>query len=95
MIGAPPHVTYAAVTRIPNDMCEYDVAGGFIGRPVELKHRLSPKAPQPVVLWRAGQRAVEMTQRLVRAAKVKRCLGALQGAGEAGFFAHTSRRFLR
>src|SRR3984957_18770140 len=35
VIGAPPHVTYAAVTRIPNDMCEYDVAGGFIGRPVE------------------------------------------------------------
>ena len=37
VIGArTPHVTYAAVTRIPNDMCEYDVAGGFIGRPVEL-----------------------------------------------------------
>ena len=36
VIGAPPHVTYAAVTRIPNDMCEYDVAGGLVGRPVEL-----------------------------------------------------------
>ncbi len=36
VIGAPPHVTYTAVTRIPNDMCEYDVAGGLIGRPVEL-----------------------------------------------------------
>jgi UbiD family decarboxylase len=36
VIGAPPHVTYAAVTRIPNDMCEYDVAGGMIGRPVDL-----------------------------------------------------------
>ena len=36
VIGAPPHVTYTAVTRIPNDMCEYDVAGGLIGRPIEL-----------------------------------------------------------
>src|ERR1043166_8503672 len=29
--GAPPHVSYTAVTRIPNDMCEYDVAGGLVG----------------------------------------------------------------
>ncbi len=36
VIGAPPHVTYTAVTRIPNDMCEYDVAGGLIGQPIEL-----------------------------------------------------------
>src|SRR5262245_20255552 len=33
---APPHVTYTAVTRIPNDMCEYDVAGGLVGHPVEV-----------------------------------------------------------
>src|SRR5262249_56002368 len=31
VIGGPPHVTYAAVTRIPNDMCEYDVARGMAG----------------------------------------------------------------
>jgi 4-hydroxy-3-polyprenylbenzoate decarboxylase len=36
VIGAPPHISYTAVTRIPNDMCEYDVAGGMIGKPVEL-----------------------------------------------------------
>ncbi|MGE5538473.1 MAG: UbiD family decarboxylase [Gemmatimonas sp.] len=36
VIGAPPHVTYTAVTRIPNEMCEYDVAGALVGRPVEL-----------------------------------------------------------
>jgi UbiD family decarboxylase len=36
VIGAPPHVTYTAVTRIPNDMCEYDVAGGLVGHPVEI-----------------------------------------------------------
>ena len=36
VIGAPPHVTYAAVTRIPNDVCEYDVAGGMSGNAVEL-----------------------------------------------------------
>jgi 4-hydroxy-3-polyprenylbenzoate decarboxylase len=36
VIGAPPHVTYAAVTRVPNDMCEYDVAGALIGQPIEL-----------------------------------------------------------
>ena len=36
VVGVPPHVSYAAVTRIPNDMCEYDVAGGFVGRPLEL-----------------------------------------------------------
>jgi 4-hydroxy-3-polyprenylbenzoate decarboxylase len=36
VIGAPPHVTYTAVTRIPNDMCEYDVAGALCGHPLEL-----------------------------------------------------------
>ena len=36
VIGAPPHVTYTAVTRIPNDMCEYDVAGAIAGQPLEL-----------------------------------------------------------
>jgi 4-hydroxy-3-polyprenylbenzoate decarboxylase len=36
VIGAPPHITYTAVTRIPNDMCEYDVAGGLIRHPVEV-----------------------------------------------------------
>ncbi|MEA2954430.1 MAG: hypothetical protein QOJ96_3950, partial [Alphaproteobacteria bacterium] len=36
VIGAPPHVTYTAVTRIPNDMCEYDVAGALSGRPLEV-----------------------------------------------------------
>jgi len=36
VIGGPPHVTYAAVTRIPNDMCEYDVAGAMSGRPLDL-----------------------------------------------------------
>jgi 4-hydroxy-3-polyprenylbenzoate decarboxylase len=36
VIGAPPHVTYTAVTRIPNDMCEYDVAGAMSGRPLEV-----------------------------------------------------------
>ena len=41
VIGAPPHVTYTAVTRIPNDMCEYDVAGGLVrraGRGRALRH---------------------------------------------------------
>jgi 4-hydroxy-3-polyprenylbenzoate decarboxylase len=36
VIGAPPHVTYTAVTRIPNDMCEYDVAGALSGRPLDV-----------------------------------------------------------
>jgi UbiD family decarboxylase len=36
VIGAPPHMTYAAVTRVPNDMCEYDVAGALVGQPIEL-----------------------------------------------------------
>jgi 4-hydroxy-3-polyprenylbenzoate decarboxylase len=36
VIGAPPHVTYAAVTRIPNDMCEYDVAGALSGNPLQV-----------------------------------------------------------
>ena len=42
VIGAPPHVTYTAVTRIPNDMCEYDVAGGMIGQPVEVVRCVTP-----------------------------------------------------
>jgi len=36
VVGAPPHVTYTAVTRIPNDMCEYDVAGALSGNPLQL-----------------------------------------------------------
>ncbi len=36
VIGAPPHVSYTAVTRIPNDMCEYDVAGALSHQPLEL-----------------------------------------------------------
>jgi 4-hydroxy-3-polyprenylbenzoate decarboxylase len=36
VIGAPPHMTYAAVTRVPNDMCEYDVAGALVGEPIKL-----------------------------------------------------------
>ncbi|MEA2984071.1 MAG: hypothetical protein QOD94_325 [Alphaproteobacteria bacterium] len=36
VIGAPPHVTYTAVTRIPNDMCEYDVAGALSGKPLDV-----------------------------------------------------------
>jgi UbiD family decarboxylase len=36
VIGAPPHVVYTAVTRVPNDVCEYDVAGGLSGKPLEL-----------------------------------------------------------
>ncbi len=36
VIGAPPHVTYTAVTRIPNDMCEYDVAGALSGHPLDV-----------------------------------------------------------
>jgi 4-hydroxy-3-polyprenylbenzoate decarboxylase len=36
VIGAPPHVSYTAVTRIPNDMAEYDVAGAIAGKPLEL-----------------------------------------------------------
>lgn len=41
VIGAPPHVTYTAVTRIPNDMCEYDVAGAIAGAPLEMVRCLS------------------------------------------------------
>jgi UbiD family decarboxylase len=36
VIGAPPHVAYTAVTRVPNDVCEYDVAGALVGRPLEV-----------------------------------------------------------
>ena len=36
VIGAPPHVTYTAVTRIPNDMCEYDVAGALSGHALDV-----------------------------------------------------------
>lgn len=36
VIGAPPHVAYTAVTRVPNDVCEYDVAGALSGAPLQL-----------------------------------------------------------
>ncbi|MEC9340218.1 MAG: UbiD family decarboxylase [Pseudomonadota bacterium] len=35
-IGVPPAISYTAVTRLPNDVCEYDVAGGLAGEPMEL-----------------------------------------------------------
>ena len=36
VIGVPPSVSYTAVTRLPNDVCEYDVAGGLAGEALEL-----------------------------------------------------------
>ena len=36
VIGVPPAISYTAVTRLPNDVCEYDVAGGLAGYPIEL-----------------------------------------------------------
>jgi UbiD family decarboxylase len=36
VIGAPPHVSYTAVTRVPNEMCEYDVAGALAGKALEI-----------------------------------------------------------
>ena len=36
VIGVPPSVSYTSVSRIPYDTCEYDVAGGLAGRPLEL-----------------------------------------------------------
>lgn len=38
VIGAPPHVAYTAVTRVPNDVCEYDVAGALSGRRLDVVH---------------------------------------------------------
>jgi 4-hydroxy-3-polyprenylbenzoate decarboxylase len=35
-IGVPPAVTYTAVTRIPNDVSEYDVAGGIMGSALDV-----------------------------------------------------------
>jgi UbiD family decarboxylase len=36
IIGAPPHVAFTAVTRVPEEMCEYDVAGALVGEPLQL-----------------------------------------------------------
>lgn len=36
VIGVPPSVSYTAVTRLPNDVCEYDVAGGLAGEALDL-----------------------------------------------------------
>ena len=36
VIGVPPAISYTAVTRLPNDVCEYDVAGGLAGHAIEL-----------------------------------------------------------
>ena len=36
VIGVPPNVSYTSVSRIPYDMCEYDVAGSLAGAPLEL-----------------------------------------------------------
>jgi len=34
--GAPPHISYSAVARLPRHVDEYWVAGGLAGRPVDL-----------------------------------------------------------
>ncbi len=36
VIGTPPHICYPAVTRLPVNLCEYDVSGGLVGEPVKL-----------------------------------------------------------
>ena len=36
VIGTPPSVSYTAVTRLPYEVCEYDIAGGLAGVPLEL-----------------------------------------------------------
>lgn len=36
VIGVPPAISYTAVTRLPNDVCEYDVSGGLAGHAIEL-----------------------------------------------------------
>ncbi len=36
VIGVPPSVSYTAVTRLPHDVCEYDIAGGLAGSALEL-----------------------------------------------------------
>nr|ART38248.1 F336 [uncultured bacterium]ART38974.1 H318 [uncultured bacterium] len=41
VIGVPPAISYAAVTRLPNDVCEYDVAGGLAGQAIELTQCVS------------------------------------------------------
>jgi len=65
VIGAPPHVTYAAVTRIPNDQCEYDVAGGLIGQPINVvkcvtQDLLVPADAEIVIEGRVPNEIVEM-----------------------------------
>jgi UbiD family decarboxylase len=54
VIGAPPFVTYAAVTRIPNEVCEYDVAGSLYGEPLDvvrcLTHDLLVPAQSEIVI---------------------------------------------
>lgn len=36
VIGVPPSVSYTAVSRHPYEVCEYDIAGGLAGTPLEL-----------------------------------------------------------
>jgi 4-hydroxy-3-polyprenylbenzoate decarboxylase len=54
VIGAPPYVTYASCTRIPNEVCEYDVAGSLYGEPLEvtrcLTHDLLVPAESEIVI---------------------------------------------
>jgi UbiD family decarboxylase len=36
VIGSPPHLTYAAVARVPVGVSEYDISGGLAGAPLEV-----------------------------------------------------------
>ena len=36
VIGVPPSVSYTAVSHIPHEISEYDIAGGIAGKPLEL-----------------------------------------------------------
>ena len=36
VIGVPPSVSYTAVSHIPHEISEYDIAGGIAGEPLEL-----------------------------------------------------------
>ncbi len=65
VIGVPPSVSYTAVTRLPNDVCEYDVAGGLAGEALELVRAktvdlLVPAQAQIVIEGWVSTRVMEM-----------------------------------
>ena len=97
MLGAPPHVTYTAVTRIPNDMQEYDVAGALghdlendLSQHAKLQHQLGQEHEVRAVFTGDAHEVADLLRELLEARDAPHLILDARDAGLAlAWGAHT------